>query len=588
MKLSDILSGTEDSYTEKQTRAETFFAYARVSTQDQEQKGLSVPAQICEMQEFAERKGICIAEIFQDAESAYSSKSRRPGFAKMVKRATSDSSITGILVHEYSRFFRDPHEGPRVRGELKKAGVRVVSVTEPEYDIDTVAGLALEMMTGFKNASYSLEVAFHTRKGMKENIARRDAEIGFCYKNGGAPQWGYKSYKVHRGTNRRSEPIMKTLWEKDDTVVAGKPVWEWTHQVLVNLRLERRFSLDAICGFLNENGVPGIRNPYWSPSSIYALVQPAALLQYAGYGVWNVHKKGGGKRPPSEWVIVENAHPAIITLEQAERILEVNEHMGQLYRDQSKGRMASVRTKGSRYLLTGGLFVCARCDSAMVGYHNRDRLYYLCGANYYRKGRGCGEGFQVPKEELEKVVIQEIGDVFAACTDPSKVKKLMEDELRGQNDRETCEAESLRNQLRKVMQETENIRNAVKAGLDDVEWASSELRTLKAKREELEVRQQGIAALPEPKVFEPDVVNEYLKTFERTFSFGSEEEKREFVRLLVKRVQLNPDTGDIAIRLLSRPPGVMMRKRRTPVRRETGVPIGLVAGAGFEPATFGL
>lgn len=588
MKLSEILSGTVDSSTEKHAGADVFLAYARVSTPDQLAKDVSVPSQIKGMQEFAKEKGILIADVYEEADSAFVIESRRPVFTRMVKRAVDDPGINGILVHEYSRFYRHPYDGPRLKWELKRIGIRIVSANEPENDLDTVSGLALEMMTGFKNASYSLEVAFHTRKGMKENIARRDNEIGFCYKNGGVPSWGFMSYKVQRGTSGRGEPFMKTLWEKDDTVVAGKPVWEWTHQVLVNLRLERKFSLDAICGFLNENGVPGIRNPYWSPSSIYALVQPAALLQYAGYGVWNVHKKGGGKRPPSEWEIVENAHPAIITLEQAENILVVNERMGQLYRDQSKGRMASVRTKGSRYLLTGGLFVCGRCGSAMVGYHNQNRLYYYCGASYYRKGRGCGEGFQVPKEELEKVVIQEIGDVFAACTDPSKVKKLMEDELRGQNDRETCEAESLRKQLRKVMQETENVRNAVKAGLDDVEWANSELRTLKAKREELEARQKGFAIQPEPKMLDHAVVEEYLKTFERTFEFGTNEEKRELVRLFVKKVELNPETGDIAIRLLSRPPGLMMRKRRTPARRETGVPIGLVAGAGFEPATFGL
>lgn len=51
-----------------------------------------------------------------------------------------------------------------VSGEFLAHGVRVVSATEPEYDPRTVAGLAIEKMTEFKNASYSLDVAFHTRK----------------------------------------------------------------------------------------------------------------------------------------------------------------------------------------------------------------------------------------------------------------------------------------------------------------------------------------------------------------------------------------------------------------------------------------
>lgn len=583
MKLSDILAGKTDTSADCGSAEEVFLAYARVSTPDQEKKGLSIPAQISEMQEYARRKGIQIAGIYKEAESAFSDESRRPEFARMVKHACDDPRISGILVHDSSRFCRNPYEGPKVKGKLKNNGVRIVSVTEPEFDPDTVSGLALEKMTEFRNASFSLDVAFHTRKGMRENIARRDPEVGYCYKNGGAPPWGFKAYKVERGSNRRGEPIRKTLWEKDDTVVAGKQVWEWAYQVLVQLRLERRLSLDAICDFLNKNGVPAVRKTYWSPSSVYALTRPASLLQFAGYGVWNVHRKGGGIRPSSEWEIVENAHPAIISMEQAEKILQVNEQMGQLFKDQSKGRMASVRTKGSRFLLTGGLFVCGRCGSAMVGYHNQNRLYYCCGASYYRKGRGCGEGFQVPKDGLESSVIQEIGEVFTSFSDPSKVKKLVEDEVRGRTNRESCEAESIRDELRKVTLEMENVRKAIKAGLDDVDWANSELRELKARREELEARQKDLAVQPVPRILDHAVVEEYLKTFERTFEFGTNEEKRELVRLFVKKVELNPETGDIAIRLLSRPPGIMTRGKRTPARKETGVPIGLVAGACFVP-----
>jgi hypothetical protein len=39
------------------------------------------------------------------------------------------------------------------------------------------------------------------------------------------------------------------------------------------------------------------------------MLQPHSLLQYCGYGVWNVHRKNGTMRPAAEWVIVENAQP---------------------------------------------------------------------------------------------------------------------------------------------------------------------------------------------------------------------------------------------------------------------------------------
>jgi hypothetical protein len=192
----------------------------------------------------------------------------------------------------------------------------VCSATEPEYDPGTIAGLAIEKMTEFKNASYSIDVAFHTRKGMRENVARRDSEIGYCYKNGGAPIWGLQAYKVQRGTDRRGAPIMKTLWRKDETIVASRPVREWARHALIEMRLKQKASLDQIRDFLNDHRVHSRRKRYWATSSLRELLQPPALLQYAGYGVWNVHAKRGRHRPASEWKIVENAHPAIITLAQ--------------------------------------------------------------------------------------------------------------------------------------------------------------------------------------------------------------------------------------------------------------------------------
>jgi hypothetical protein len=155
--------------------------YARVSTDDQERAGLSIPAQVRAMQQYGKAKGIVVAGVYQEADSAFSDESKRPEFWRMVERAKGDPQITGILVHDFSRFFRDPYAGPMVKGDLLPHGVRVVSVSEPEYAPRTIADLAIEKMTEFKNASYSLDVAFHTRKGMKESLP---AASGACAADG--------------------------------------------------------------------------------------------------------------------------------------------------------------------------------------------------------------------------------------------------------------------------------------------------------------------------------------------------------------------------------------------------------------------
>lgn len=585
MKLADILDGSVSSDCHEAVGVRQFLAYARVSTDDQERAGLSIPAQLREMKQYAKTKEIVIVEVYQEAQSAFSDESRRPQFWRMIERAKQDPQVTGILVHDFSRFFRDPYAGPKVKGELLAHGVRVISVTEPEYDPSTIAGLAIEKMTEFKNASYSIDVAFHTRKGMKENIARRDSEIGYCYKNGGAPLWGFRPYKVQRGVDRKGAPIMKTLWDKNDVIIAGRAVWEWAQHVLVELRLHQQASLDAIRDFLNEQGVPSPRKRYWGTSSVHALLQPSALLQYTGYGVWNAHGPRGRHRPPSEWEIVEKAHPAIITLEQAEAIMAANERHRRLGNDKSKGRMAGVRTQGSRYLLTGGLVVCKRCGANMVGYHNRDRLYYVCGASAYRRGLGCGEALQVRKEVIEDAVVEEVGHLFDSWADAKRLMEMMNDELQAMEQQDSAEAVEVTRELARVEEETENVRKAIKAGLDDVEWANAELRRLKEEREELLARQEKSGPRPETMRVDLSLLDECRKAFAEVFSSGTLEEKREYARLFVKRIEVNPDTGDVWMNLFSRPPLPVQKK--TPASVETGVPIGLVTGARYEPATSG-
>ena len=64
---------------------------------------------------------------------------------------------------------------------------------------------------------------------------------------------------------------------------------------------------------------------------------------------------------------------------------------------------------------------CKECGANMVGYRNRGRLYYVCGANYYRKGLGCGEAFQVRKEEIEMAAVEEIGHLFISLSEERRL-----------------------------------------------------------------------------------------------------------------------------------------------------------------------
>jgi len=56
----------------------TAFAWARVSSKDQEQAGNSIPGQLRSIQEFAQAKGIDITQKYSASESAFQGDRDKP------------------------------------------------------------------------------------------------------------------------------------------------------------------------------------------------------------------------------------------------------------------------------------------------------------------------------------------------------------------------------------------------------------------------------------------------------------------------------------------------------------------------------
>jgi len=157
--LLDSIVGSyaDDSRRDKQVSLKAL-AWARVSTDMQEERGQSMPEQLRQIREYAEANGIEILEEYYEAASAFKKNSHRDEFDKMLARAKSDRTVNAILVHDYSRFSRDSLGARLLVRELLQAGVRVISLNDMEVDTESVAGVYMEAITFAKNEAYSWEV----------------------------------------------------------------------------------------------------------------------------------------------------------------------------------------------------------------------------------------------------------------------------------------------------------------------------------------------------------------------------------------------------------------------------------------------
>jgi len=537
--------------------------WARVSTEKQEERGLSIPEQFRELRRFAVSKGIDNIGEYHEAASAFQHQSRRFEFHKMLARAQTDPNVSIILVHDLSRFGRDSNVVRTQIEELRRANVRVISLNDPEIDPETVAGVYMNAITFAKNEAYSREVAFHTRKGCRSNVQMRDPETGWCYKNGGQPLFGYRSERLNRGELKRGRPLVKIIWMLDETTVAGRQMHEWARYLLVELAA-RGASLSELRDFCNRTGIPGRRKQFWGLSTWNALLQPSVLLQYCGYGVWNVRDKRGRERPESEWIIVEKAHPALITETEARRIAEARK----IHCEANKFDSVPHRSRSSNYLLSGGLFTCGRCGANMTGFRTDKGYYYVCGSQPYRRGMGCGPGVYVPQGRVEDEVIEGLEVLLSACANPKRFVKQVNEQLeliwasRAAVDSEAAQ------RIRTIDSKIANIRKAIEDGLTDANWANLRLRELLADKRTSE--EHALAG----KAPQLDVATAlaFRTDTKKLLEHGEPTERKRLLRTLVESVKLMPEKLEVEIAY--RVPNWVMNS--------------VVAGDGFEPPTFGL
>ena len=167
--------------------------YARVSTDKQAQKKLSIPAQIAAMREYAKKNGWKVKGFFID-EGESAKTANRPELKRLIQHCKERKDIDIVLVHKIDRLTRNLVDYATIKAILKQKGIRLISVSEP-FD-DNPVGHLLENIIASISEWYSANLGEEIKKANFAKLRRGE----WLHQ----PPFGYKSVK---GENERAKHI---------------------------------------------------------------------------------------------------------------------------------------------------------------------------------------------------------------------------------------------------------------------------------------------------------------------------------------------------------------------------------------------
>ena len=144
--------------------------YARVSSEEQEKEGFSIPAQLKLLKEYAASEGYEIVSEFIDVETA--KKSGRTNFNEMVKflekegKSRRENRCRTVLVEKTDRLYRNLPDYAR----LDESGIEIHFVKEGVV-LSAESNSSAKFMHGIKvlmAKNYVDNLGEETRKGMRE------------------------------------------------------------------------------------------------------------------------------------------------------------------------------------------------------------------------------------------------------------------------------------------------------------------------------------------------------------------------------------------------------------------------------------
>jgi site-specific DNA recombinase len=540
--------------------------YARYSSENQRDASIADQFRVC--REFAQRQGWHIEGEYSD-HAMSGATLLRPGFQEMMRGALR-KEVDVVLAEALDRFSRDQEDTAGLFKRLTFAGVSIVTLAEGDI---TFLHIGLK---GTMNAMFLKELADKTRRGMRGRVELGKAGGGLCY--------GYRVV-------RQLQNGMMTTGEREIN----------SEEAAIVRRIFESYAAGAspkqIAKTLNIEGVRGPQGSLWNPSTIHGNPKRGiGMLNnelYVGRMVWNrqrfVKDPDTGKRlarlnPPTDWVTKEVPELRVVSDE--------------LWQS-AKARQVSIQRKWSakeprrfnqfrrpKYLFSG-LTKCGECGAGFIVY---SREHLGC---FGARGRGtCSNKLTIPRQEVEERVLRALQDKLMRKDFFEEFCREFAKEINRLRMEQRAGLTSAQRELARIEGRRKKLVESIMEGVPGAQ-VKDELIAI-GDRKEVLTKHLETANQPAP-LLHPSMADLYRTKVENLAAALQREDTRleasETLRGMIDAIVLMPGKGQLRIELRGNLAAMLTAAQKTRRSPETGdllEPVQLVAGAGFEPATFGL
>ena len=490
--------------------------YLRVSTGRQAEHDLSIPDQRRQAASFCEGKGWQVVSEYVEP-GASATDDRRPEFQRMMDAAAARPPLFDVIVvHSFSRFFRDQFQLEFYVRKLAKNGVRLVSITQDLGD-DPMSVMMRQIMALFDEYQ-SKENAKHTLRAMREN-ARQG------YWNGSRPPFGYRVVEAEqRGTRSKKKLEIDPL--RADYV---RLIFRLAR---VGIGESGPMGARQIAGHLNDKGIRTATGGRWGLGMIHEILTRTTYVGVHRFNVYSWRKKQA--KPEDE--VVEVQVPAIIDKDEFDEVQEML-------------RERSPQLKAPRFVngptLLGGVCFCADCGGAMTlrtsGKKGNYR-YYTCCTKARQGETGC-TGRTVPMDRLDDLVVEHIEQRVLAGDRAAEILSGLLERRRVDADHARDRIAQLKRQANDADARLSRLYEAIEEGIADRtdENLKGRMAELKAIRDSArgDVERAEAKDGNRPIEITPDMVRRFAAEAKRKLRTSEGGFSRHHVQKLAQRVEVS-------------------------------------------------